>query len=112
MTEVIYEKKRSFTELTVFGHCNAGRINGLDLCCCAVSMLIFTMLDSLGKLILKDYRHSYGGGWCHIRFSKKSPDAGKAGVVMETVMNGFGLLEKRYPSSVKVIMKDGVNKNE
>lgn len=112
MTEVIYEKQKSFTELTVFGHCNAGRINGFDLCCCAVSMLIFTMLDTLGKLRLKGYRHSYGGGWCHVKFSGISPDIKKAKTVVETIMNGFELLEKRYPSSVKLVTKDEVNKDE
>ena len=50
MTEIVYEKNTDITEITVFGHCNAGRINGMDLCCCAVSMLIFTMLDTLRKL--------------------------------------------------------------
>lgn len=106
MTEIVYEKDKESYELCVFGHCNAGRINGIDLCCCAVSMLIFTMLDSLRKLKLKNFCHSYGGGWCHVRFSKLSDDSGKAKCILETIMNGFSLLEKRYPSNVKVIIKE------
>jgi len=107
MTEITYEKYPSYTELTVMGHCNAGRINGMDLCCCAVSMLIFTMLETLGKYILEDYRYSYGGGWCHVKFSNKGEDFKNAITVTDTMINGFRLLEKRYPSSITVDIKKG-----
>ena len=106
MTEIVFEKDKEFLELCVFGHCNAGRINGMDLCCCAVSMLVYTMLDSLRKLNLQNFRHSYGGGWCHVKFSLKGEYSHKGGCIVETILNGFSLLEKRYPSSVKVIIKE------
>ena len=106
MTEIIYEKGGQNTELTLFGHCNAGRVNGMDLCCCGVSMLVFTMLKSLKELGLKDFRHSYGGGWCHIRFKNKGKNFVKAKWVMDTIMNGFELLEQKYPSNVKIITKE------
>ena len=106
MTEIVFEKDKEFLELCVFGHCNAGRINGMDLCCCAVSMLVYTMLESLGKLKLKNFRHSYGGGWCHVKFSSFSEDCERAKCILDTMINGFSLLEKRYPSSVKVIIKE------
>ena len=107
MTEITYEKHSDFTELTVMGHCNAGRINGMDLCCCAVSMLVFTLLKTLEKYLLKNYRYSYGGGWCHVRFLNNSGDFEKAITVIESIVTGFELLEKRYPSSVKVYIKKG-----
>ena len=105
MTEIVYENRGKEYELCVFGHCNAGRINGMDLCCCAVSMLVYTMLDSLRKLKLKNFRHSYGGGWCHVKFSSFSEDGEKAKCILDTMVNGFSLLEKRYPSSIKLIIK-------
>ncbi|MBR3933729.1 MAG: ribosomal-processing cysteine protease Prp [Clostridia bacterium] len=111
MTQIVYEKNPSCTELTVMGHCNAGRVNGMDLCCCAVSMLVFTILETLARYSLKGYRYSYGGGWCHIKFLNKGKDYKKAGYATEAIMNGFGLLEKRYPSSVKVVIKEGVTEN-
>ena len=107
MTEITYEKTPSYTELTVMGHCNAGRINGMDLCCCAVSMLVFTLLDTLAKYKPADYRHSYGGGWCHVKFSNSGKSFEKAIAATDMVINGFYLLEKRYPSSVKVYIKKG-----
>ena len=103
MTSVIYESFKNETSLCIMGHCNAGRINGMDLCCCAVSMLIFTMLDSLKRLKLRKYRYSYGGGWCHVTFQNRGGNFKKAQTIIETIMNGFELLEKKYPQKVKVI---------
>lgn len=111
MTEIIYEKYSPYTELTVMGHCNAGRINGMDLCCCAVSMLIFTLLETLGKFGLKGYRHSYGGGWCHIKFLNRGKDYKKALTVTDAIITGFTLLEKRYPSSITIEVKKGEKKD-
>ena len=106
MTEIVYEKDKEFLEICVFGHCNAGRINGMDLCCCGVSMLVYTMLDSLRKLNLKKFRHSYGGGWCHVKFSLAGEDSDKGKCIIETILNGFSLLKKRYPGNVNVIIKE------
>ncbi len=106
MTEIVYEPSSRQTELTLFGHCNAGRVNGMDLCCCAVSMLVFTMLESLKALNLRNFRHSYGGGWCHVKFANKSKDFKKAKCILETIMNGFGLLQKRYPDNIKIVLKE------
>jgi len=111
MTDIVYEPYANYTELTIMGHCNAGRINGMDLCCCGVSMLVFTMLETLLKLKLNDFKHSYGGGWCHVKFLNKGKDYKKAKTVIDTVINGFDLLEKRYPSNVSVTIKENeVNK--
>ena len=107
MTEITYEKTQDYTEITVMGHCNAGRINGMDLCCCGVSMLVFTLLDTLSGYDLEGYRHSYGGGWCHVKFLNNGKNFKKAIVATDAIFNGFQLLENRYPSSVKIYNKKG-----
>ncbi|MBE7051899.1 MAG: ribosomal-processing cysteine protease Prp [Ruminococcaceae bacterium] len=111
MTQVFYEHTPPFTEFTVAGHCNAGKINGIDLCCCAVSMLVFTVMESLSAMKLKNFKSSYSGGWCHIRFENSSEDADKAKTVLSAIMKGFGLLEKTYPSNIKISkpQKGGMN---
>ncbi len=103
MTQISREETKDKLCLTVLGHCDAGRINGLDLCCCAVSMLVFTLMESLKKLNLSSPEISYGGGWCLVRFSNKSKDYEKAKIITDTVMTGFLLLEKSYPSSVCIL---------
>ena len=112
MTEIHRQVSSRYVELTVLGHCNAGRINGTDLCCCAVSMLVYTIMESLGELNLKSLTQSYGGGWCKIRFDRKSPDTDIATVALDTVMNGFGLLEKSYPANVKIYENEREWKDE
>ena len=100
MTQINLSKNGDFVELTVLGHCNAGRINGNDLCCCAVSMLVFTLMESLGKLSPEGYFSKYASGWCYVRFVADSKSSEKAKIITDTVMNGFRLLEKRFPASV------------
>lgn len=103
MTEIKLSRTKQSTELTVMGHCNAGKINGMDLCCCAVSMLTFTIMETLGVMDLTGFKSSYGGGWCHIFFESDSPDAVKANIAVDTVMKGYELLENSYPSNVSII---------
>lgn len=102
MTQINYEKTKDLIDITIMGHCNAGRINGHDLCCCAVSMLVFTLMDSLKKLNLKNFSSGYGGGWCHIRFDKSSENLSEAETVIQTVINGFRLLKGRFPSNIDI----------
>jgi len=102
MTEVHRQLSAEAVELTVLGHCNAGRINGTDLCCCAVSMLVYTIMETLGRLNLKNLSQHYGGGWCKIRYDRMSPDVDVASVALDTVMIGFELLEKSYPANLKI----------
>lgn len=105
MTEIRLTNENEKTELTIMGHCNAGRINGFDLCCCAVSMLVHTLLKSLKKLNLCDFEGRYGGGWCYVGFSDNSPNFSKAKIIIETIMNGFYMLEESYPSNVRIYKK-------
>lgn len=102
MTDICLERNKNITDISILGHCNAGRINGYDLCCCAVSMLSFTLMDSLKKLKLKGFDYSYGGGWCHIKFKNRGRNYTKALLVIETVMNGFELLRKKYPENINL----------
>ena len=102
MTEIRVIQQGEKSEITIMGHCNAGRINGFDLCCCAVSMLTHTLLKSLKKLDLPDFEGRYGGGWCYVSFGTNTPKYEKAETIIETVMNGFGMLADSYPANVKI----------
>ena len=102
MTQVCYENSGGKADLTVMGHCDAGRINGMDLCCCAVSMLTYTAMEALGAMRLSGFRSSYGGGWCHISFDTNSEDFDKATIAIDTLMKGYALLAKSYPDNVTI----------
>ena len=105
MTEIHFKHDTAQTDVLGLGHCNAGRGNGNDLCCCAVSTLVYTLLEALSRLNLKSYKGKYGGGWCHIGFSAKSPDIKRASECIKTVFAGFELLQQNYPSSIKIYSK-------
>lgn len=109
MTEIYLKQNKTETQLAILGHCNAGRINGMDPCCCAVSMLVHTLLETLGKLNLKNYKGKCGGGWCSVRFWNRGRDARKAKLALDTVMNGFRLLSQAYPQNVRITCKGGKN---
>ena len=102
MTQICFETTKDTTDITIMGHCNAGKINGSDLCCCAVSMLVFTLMDSLKKLKLDGFTSGYGGGWCHVRFDNCSKNLADANTVIQTVLNGFHLLKGRFPSNIDI----------
>ncbi len=102
MTDIRLERKQNETSISIMGHCNAGRINGYDLCCCAVSMLSFTLMDSLKRLDLKGFSYSYGGGCCHIKFKNRGKNKKRAYMALETVMNGFELLKRKYPENINL----------
>jgi len=102
MTQVCYENSGGKADLTVMGHCDAGRINGMDLCCCAVSMLTYTAMEALGAMQLSGFRSSYGGGWCHICFDTNSADIDKAVIAIDTLMKGYALLARSYPDNVTI----------
>ncbi len=103
MTQICKSITNDMVDITILGHCDAGRINGMDLCCCAVSILTYTLMEALGKMKLSQFKSSYGGGWCHIRFGKKSKDYNSAIIAINTIMKGFSLLERSYPTSVNIV---------
>ena len=103
MTEICKSITSDTVEITILGHCDAGRINGMDLCCCAVSMLTYTLMEALRDTNLSGLKSTYGGGWCHIRFDTKSKDIKKAMIAINTIMKGFSLLERAYPTSVNIV---------
>ena len=108
MTEICKSITPDTVDITILGHCDAGRINGMDLCCCAVSMLTYTLMEALGGMRLKNFKSTYGGGWCHIHFGTNSKDKSKAMIAIDTIMKGFSLLERAYPTSVNIVKEEKV----
>lgn len=105
MTQIELSRNPKISELTVLGHCNAGKINGTDMCCCAVSMLVFTAMSALSDMNLKNFKSDYRGGWCHIRYDSDSKDAQNADIALNTIMSGFEMLKKSYPSNIEIIRR-------
>ena len=102
MTEV-FCKYRPKVSVTIQGHSNAERKNGNDLCCCAVSMLSYTLMSRLKELKLKNKIIFFKDGYVHVEFAPKGVNGSKGIEAVSTVMSGFNLLMEEYPHNIKVI---------
>ena len=96
-------------EFKVTGHANAERVNDYDLVCCASSILLYTLLEELSvhDLILNKEEveqalidsidnHQVP----NIRILIKDND--KHSEILETILNGYKLLEQNYPKNVQI----------
>lgn len=102
MTSISFKSDRQKTTVTVLGHCNSKRVNGIDLCCCAVSVLCTTLAQSLLKLNLPGFSYTLEKGYCTLCFETDKAKSQKASTVIDTVMNGFYLLKGTYPHNISI----------
>lgn len=102
MTNIKLSKENQKTEITVSGHCGSKRVNGIDLCCCAVSVLCMTLAQSLLKLKLPGFLYTVEKGYCTFSFDTDRTKSQKALPVIDTVMNGFYLLKGTYPNNISI----------
>lgn len=113
MTIVSLDKttiKKGYQTLSVSGHADAERVNDYDLVCCSCSMLLYTLIDSLDKhellLNAEEIEKAIDDS---LEFGKvpnidiKMVWNRKADAILDTVLNGFYLLQKNYKKNVKVL---------
>lgn len=79
--------------------------NGYDLVCCSCSILLFTLIDSLNNItnleeVEKEVEETKEP---NITIKCKKNDKNK--VIIDTVLNGYRLLQKNYQKNVKVLSK-------
>lgn len=98
--KVSLEKDGSF-ELHAKGHAGYARA-GEDIVCSAVSILIFTMLESIDE---KDLSFPpvviMESGRTLVRVRPKNENRGKICGVFDVICKGFELLQKNFPKNVK-----------
>lgn len=96
-------------EFRITGHSNAERVNDYDLVCCSCSILLYTLIEELSvhDMILNIEEveqaladsiesHKLPDIKILIRDSENHSD------ILETVLNGYKLLEQNYPDNVKI----------
>lgn len=109
MTEITLTTNEKTTQIVISGHSSTKRVNDIDLCCCSVSTLAFTLLKTLEKLKLQNLRYTFFKGYCAMSFEKDEENAFKALAAIDTVMNGFALLKESYPQNIKITTKGMVS---
>ena len=88
-------------EIHAKGHANYAE-RGKDIVCASVSMLIYTLIESIDENDLSapaviEMRE----GETLIRVKPKSENRGKICAVFEVIANGFKLLQKNFHENVK-----------
>ncbi len=100
MTKVMLEKNKLKALFIISGHCDAKRVKGYDLCCCAASMMCGLLEDYLTRKNLKNLKIKKDDGYFCASFDRCGISAVKAVEVLEAVFGGYQLLEDIYPSNI------------
>lgn len=100
MTKVMFGKNKLKAVFAVSGHCNAKRVRGYDLCCCAASMMCGILENYLKGKKLKNLKIKKDDGYFYASFDRCGMAAVKAIEVLEAVFGGYELLEEIYPSNI------------
>lgn len=91
---------------TVEGHAEHGA-RGHDVVCAAASVLAFTLyravklLDEEGEISV--FNHSISKGNAEFDFTVKEDALGKAVSVVDSIVEGYLLLEENFPECVQVL---------
>lgn len=91
--------------LKMKGHCNTD-VKGKDLVCAAASILCVTMAETLKankKCLVKEPKVVIHDGKAVLEWQPKINHLVAMRISIDTVMNGFRELEKRYPEAIKIL---------
>lgn len=91
--------------IRIKGH--AGYSSGNDIVCAAVSVLSFTLMQTLEKERkagnLKFLKYDYRSGFVSVEALPSRRFKGRFKAILSTIVSGFELLADRYPDNVKLI---------
>ena len=91
-------------ELSISGHANQSK-KGKDIVCAAVSILYFTLVESLNNFDEKAYEgkieYSFSDGNGAVKVKPKKEYEQTITLVYYTVLNGLSLLAEEYPQFIK-----------
>lgn len=96
----MFGKSKLKAVFAIKGHCNAERVNGYDLCCCAASMMCNLAENYLKNKKLKNLNIKKDDGYFCASFDRCGMTAVKAIEVLEAIFGGYRILEEHYPSNI------------
>ena len=98
MTTVRYDP--AGYEMRAEGHAGAGKDAGYDMVCCAVSILMFTLVAALDVYSVEAEGHA-GDGFLRVHAKPGKGNQTQIRTVFETVAAGMELMAGRYPEHLK-----------
>lgn len=101
MVKIILTEKNGAFELHAKGHAGYAE-QGKDIVCAAVSILLFTLIESINESdLLQQPIVVQREGNTFIRLVPKIENTGKIRGVFDVVANGFILLQENFQKNVK-----------
>lgn len=104
MSKVYYRRYYDRHLLTVEGHANYGE-KGRDIVCAAVSILCYTLLETLKQDESEDkckiIQSTVRDGYFSLEVEPFSFSDSRIGGIVDAVLTGFMLLEEEYPENVR-----------
>ena len=102
MVSVRFQKRGRAFEFTAFGHSGFSE-RGKDLVCSAVSILVYTLIDSIDKDMLEsDPVVVMESGDVLFRVVAKPEAEKEIDGVFRVIRKGFRLLENNFPANIKI----------
>ena len=98
MITVEHDDRGQIHDIKIQGHARYAKA-GKDIVCAGASTLAFTLAEALEKIDDAAVKLSYDGDMLRI-VAVKCP---KGDLVIDTIMNGYSLLEENYPKNIEVI---------
>lgn len=90
-------------ELSISGHANQNE-KGKDIVCAAVSILYFTLVESLsefGDVYEGKIEYEFEDGNGRVKVTPKAEYEQNISIVFYTILNGLALLANEYPQFIK-----------
>lgn len=95
MTKIVYEVRHNEFEIDVMGHAGYAAA-GNDIVCAAISILVQTLLQHLGKVAI-DLAYKIDNGSAHIWAQGTT-----AYISFRTIITGLEMLAEQYPEYVSL----------
>ncbi len=105
MTQIFYKRNNNHFTIEISGH--AGHSSKPDIVCAACSVLACTLLQCIKReeaagIILRVDRCDVYDGDVKADFTVTAEHIDRLETVIETILEGYGLLEGKYPECVKI----------
>ena len=108
-TITVYQRRDgAIAGLEASGHAGAARIRGYDLVCCAVSALTQTGVNALIAVagVTPAVRVDEGYLRCILPQGMDKEQAGRADIVLRTVIQGLTDIQNIYPKLIRIQQKE------
>lgn len=112
MITIKLDEYEDHKELFVKGHADYD-VQGKDIVCAAVSILVYTLLESIDESILKrPVLAILNAGNTYVRVDLGNAENGHTEEAFNVVSNGFAILAKDFPKNVEFFRRRLIEKQK